>query len=82
MAQGEATPAVFVSKLGNPSLLSLITQQQYQPSPKVSSSGVLCRVAWPAEVLSVREPRSYSLAGVPRTLRALADVCLTRHPSK
>ena len=58
MAQGEATPAVFVSQLGNPSLLSLITQRQCQPPPEVSSSGILYCVAWPAEVLIVREPRS------------------------
>ena len=58
MAQGEATPAGFVSQLGNPSLLSLTTQRQCQPRLERSSSGVLCCVAWPAEVLSVREPRS------------------------
>ena len=82
MAQGEATPAVFVSQLGNPSLLSLITQQQCPPSPEVSSSGVLCRVTWPTEALSVREPRSQQLVGMPGTLRALADVSPSRYPSE
>ena len=37
MAKGETTLAVFVSQLVNPSLLSLIRQQQSQPH-----SGVLC----------------------------------------
>ena len=39
MAKGEVTLAVFVSQLANPSLLSLIRQQQSQPH-----SGVLCCV--------------------------------------
>ena len=73
---------MFVSQLGNPSLLSLIRQQQCQPHPEVSSSGVSCRVAWPAEVLIVREPRATSLVGMPGTLRALADVSPSRYSSE
>ena len=69
-------------QLGNPSLLSLIRQRQCQPHPEVSSSGVLCHVAWPAEVLSARGPRSQQPSGDAGTLRALAHVCPTRHPSK
>ena len=63
MAQGEATGAEFVSQLGTPSLLSLIKEQQCQPRPEVSSFGVLCCVTWPAEVFSVREPRSQQPSG-------------------
>lgn len=77
MAQGEATRAEFVSQLGNPSLLSLIRQWQCQPPPEVSSSGVSCRVTWPAEVLSVWEPRSQQPSGAAGDSQGLGR-CLSR----
>ena len=63
MAQGEATRAESVSQLGSPSLLCLIRQWPCQSPPEVSSSGVSCRVSWPAEVIIVREPRSQQPRG-------------------
>ena len=63
VAQGEATRAESVSQLGSPSLLSLIRPWPLQSPPEVSGSGVSCHVAWPAEVLIVREPRSQQPRG-------------------
>ena len=77
MAQGEATHTEFVSQLGNPSLLSLIRQWQCQSPPEVSSSGVSCRVTWPAEVLIVRELRSQQPRGDARDSQGLGR-CLSQ----
>ena len=54
MAKGETTLAVFVSQLVNPSLLSLIRQQQSQPH-----SGVLCCILLRCPVF--RNPGASSL---------------------
>ena len=54
MAKGETTLAVFVSQLVNPSLLSLIRQQQSQPH-----SGVLCCILLGCSVF--RNPGASSL---------------------